>query len=117
MLGSYVWAKLELGSEEQKNMDLTVTKWNQTPGKVISLSLLPFFVGRGYESERLKEIRSLKIKMRWNGIHLDGVNILSLSCTKKSRWSSLPRKNPDNVNAMHPPNLSYGNQCETNQEA
>jgi hypothetical protein len=26
MLGSYVWAKLELGSEEQKNMDLTVTK-------------------------------------------------------------------------------------------
>jgi hypothetical protein len=55
MLGSYVWAKLELGSEEQKHMDLTVTKCNQTPGKLISLSLL-FFVGRGYESERLKEI-------------------------------------------------------------
>jgi hypothetical protein len=117
MLGSYVWAKLELGSEEQKNMDLTVTKWNQTPGKLISLSLLLFFVGRGYESERLKEIWGLKNKMRWNGIHLDGVNILSLSCTKKSRWSSLPRKNPDNVNAMHPRNLSYGYQCETNQEA
>lgn len=87
MLGSYFWAKLALGSEEQKKIDLTVTMWNQTPGKLISVTLLPFScVGRGYESERLKEIWSLKIKMRWNGIHLDGVNILSLSCTQKSRW-------------------------------
>jgi len=92
--------KLELGSEEQKNMDLTVTKWNQTPGKLISLSLLLFFVGRGYETERLMEIWGLKNKMRWNGIHLDGVYILSLSCTKKSRWPSLPRKNPDNGKSM-----------------